>query len=405
MKRKAECICSETVICYKMRLIPVFRHYPKGCSPRGRFATQSSQHLVQSESPSSSSLYDSESEDSVVSLFDDALESVSLAEVKGKDVSQALDTPSPVDQSETSDHEATELPEEVVSESMPTGYAPREGVLAIRDYPRSCGPKGKSQTPFSKDLESEGPDSSLWAGSELGVCLSKKGLDSITSAERETPKALDDIEHIDLKETSESLEEAKLVFSSSWYDLESEDSMASIYNNNLESVALSEEEQGIDMPKVIDSMGLIDQSETSEPEAPSLPPKTIDLVTMDSPEGCIRRCPQVRDENILEATTFETNGLNHELSDAEDPSLIVLSDSEGSCSTNTFMSNLQESENLSGQCSIQFQEKGPSTMEYRVPKLIITVWMAARNCPWRERKRASRSNTTRDGNRSKRKKH
>ncbi|WRX19211.1 hypothetical protein QQP08_011698 [Theobroma cacao] len=388
-----------------MRMIPVFRDYPKGCSPRGRFATQFSQHLVQSESPSSSSLYDSESEDLVASLFDDALESVSSAEVEGKDGSQALDTTSPIDQLETSDHEATELPEEVVSESMPTDYAPRKKVLAIRGYPRGCGPKGKSQTPLSEDLESEGPDSSLWSGSELEVSLSKKGLDSITSAERETPKALDEIEHIDLKETSESLEEAKLVFSSSWYDLESEDSMVSIYNYSLESVALSEEEQGIDMPKVVDSMGLIDQSETSEPEDPFLPPKTIDLVTMDSPKGCRRRCPQVRDENILEATTFETNGLNHELSDAEDPSLIVLSDSEGSCSTNTCRSNLQESENLSGQCSNQFQEKGPSRTEHRVPKLIVTGWMAARNCPWRERKRASRSNTTRDANSSKRKKH
>ena len=107
-------------------MIPVVRDCPKGCGPRGGFATQCSQHLVQSGSHSSSSFYDSESEESVGPLYDKKLESVSSAGVEGKDVPQGLDTTGSIDLLENSDHEATELPQKVVSEFMPRGYVPHK---------------------------------------------------------------------------------------------------------------------------------------------------------------------------------------------------------------------------------------------------------------------------------------
>ena len=193
------------------------------------------------------------------------------------------------------------------------------------------------------------------------------------------------------------------------YDLESEDSIISMYNISLESLGFSEE--GIDIPKVIDSKGLIDLSETSEHKAtdlkeetvfnfmsPILPPNTIDSTTTGFPKGCRRRGPHIREEDILETTTFETKGLNPELSDAEDPLPEVLSDSEESCS-------LQESENLSGQCSNQIPKKDPSTGENQVPKQIVIALRAAPNCPWSQKKKASRLNTTRNTNKGRKKKH
>ncbi|XVE65561.1 hypothetical protein DITRI_Ditri08aG0009500 [Diplodiscus trichospermus] len=159
------------------------------------------------------------------------------------------------------------------------------------------------------------------------------------------------MEHIDLEESSEHeaeelSEKSKLELSSSLRnDLGCEVSFISMYNISLESLGFSmEEEQGKDMPKVTDSMSLSEQSVTSK----------------------------------YKATDF-----TEEVESESKQSKI-------SCNT-----NYQESENLSGQCSNQFPEKGPS---------IVQALMGAPNCSWCRRKRASKSDTTMDTNK-KRMKH
>ncbi|XVF10787.1 hypothetical protein REPUB_Repub07fG0213300 [Reevesia pubescens] len=404
-------------------MIPFVRDFPKPPCPWERFAIQCSQYLVESESSSSSSFYsESESdEDLVTPRFNHAFESVSSKEVERKDLHQGLDTTNPnFDLLKTSsDHEAKELPEKVLSKLMPKGYKPHKRVLPIRDFP--IPPPRRFRTPFSqnsefedlmesrKSVEEETPktleetleyeakelskEAELELSEESIISMYNISLNSwgLSEDEIDMPKVTDSMDLNDQSETSnykatDLTEEEEL---SKETELElSGDSIISMYNISLNSWGLSEEE--IYMPKVTDSMDLNDQSQTSKYKAtdfteevasnfmsPILPPNKTDSTPTDVPTGCRRRGPQSREENILEATTFETKGLNHKLSDAQDPLLEVLRDSEESCSKNSCKSNLHESEKgpstgenqvPKGQCTNQSLEKDPSTGESQVPK-------------------------------------
>ncbi|XVF51677.1 hypothetical protein PTKIN_Ptkin04bG0203800 [Pterospermum kingtungense] len=411
--------------------------------------------LVQSEvSDTDLSDEDPEFEESVVPLPDNKLESVSSVEVEEKDALRALDSttgheatelPQKVVPASTmpkgfvrvyaiqdypcrprairdypmgisrpraldpTDHEATELPHNVVPASMPKGFVPyrRRRVVTIRDFP--C-PQRRFKTSFSEGLvQPEAPDSTLCDDSEDDdlIPFPENGLESIKLAEEVTPKALDDVELTDSEETSEYgakelseeaelelsssiksgekatpkalddveltdwegtseyearelSEEAELELSRSRDDSESHNSIISMYNISL------------------NSFGFPDEEEEEEEEIVS---------KFMSP-----RSPQTREEEILEATSSDTKGLNNELSDAQ-------SDLEESC-------NFQDSENLSsGQGNYQISEKGPSTGENQVPKQIVIALMATPNSPGSQKKRASTSNTTTATKKRRRKKH
>lgn len=263
------------------------------------------------------------SEDSVyLSFVNNEFECVSSGVVQQKDAPTDLDT--------TDDREDAELL--VPIDSLPHK---RRRVFAVRDFP--CPQKNFKASSF------EVRDSSLCDESEYEDLFSspENRPESIKSAEEATPNALDGVEDKELSEEAE-------------LELSGSNSIISMYNISLNSYGFpfeedDEELEGIDKPnKVIDSKGLnIEQSETSE-----------------------------------EATSFKTKGLNTELSDAEEPIIEAVNDSE----------------NLSGQCSKRISEKGPSSGENQVPKgTIVLALMAAGapDCPWDQPKRASTRHTTR----------
>ncbi|TYG58404.1 hypothetical protein ES288_D08G219700v1 [Gossypium darwinii] len=335
--------------------------FPKDFALWQRFAYECAHHLDDSETSSPTSSYcSSEPEALVVSPLYNALQSIFPKGVERKDdealgtlnpnpidavtISEGTPNPNPIDVFTISDDEASESPEKV----LPKGYKPHKRVVAVRDFPT---PPTKFQTPCSE-------------GQYSSPSYDEKKLESIKSMEAEPSEYKDELE--------------------CGYGLISRDAIIPLYN-----ISLISSEEGRDMPKVRGLVELNDLSETSEHEAMDLteevasnftsPLDTIDSTT-GSPNGYRGRGSPIREEGILESTSFKLKGFSHKLSDAEDPLLEAQSDSE------RFSKNSrQNSESLSSQC--------PNTTEKRVL-----------NSPRSKKRSASRSSTTTDTNKRKREK-
>ncbi|MBA0853161.1 hypothetical protein Goshw_014177 [Gossypium schwendimanii] len=306
--------------------------FPKDFALWQRFAYECAHHLDDSETSSPTSSYcSSEPEALVVSPLYNALQSIFPKGVERKDdealgtlnpnpidavtISEGTPNPIPIDVFTISDDEASESPEKV----LPKGYKPHKRVVAVRDFPTPT----KFQTPYSEgQYSSPSYDERVVAvrdfptpptkfqtpcseGQYSSPSYDEKKLESIKSMEAEPSEDKDELE--------------------CGYGLISRDAIIPLYN-----ISLISSEEGRDMPKVRGSVELNDLSETSEHEAMDLteevasnftsPLDTIDSTT-GSPNGYRGRGYPIREEGILESTSFKLKGFSHKLSDAEDPLL------------------------------------------------------------------------------------
>ncbi|GMJ11349.1 hypothetical protein HRI_004804100 [Hibiscus trionum] len=264
----------------------------------GYFAFESTHYLIPSDVSSSSWLcYSSDSEDFVVTTL----------ESERKDPTPALETPdstsTPIEVAVIPDDEAIKSPEKVAPVLLSKGYKPHNRVSAVRDYPIPIVPivplRRNNRAVAVRDFPF--PQSSVQT--PFSQYLVQPQLSDVSEPTEESEC-----------EAKESSKEIELEWSVNTC-LVPGDSIVSMYNISLNSFGLSSEDGGID----IDSVGLVDRSETSEHE--SMEEIASNFDTPDS-------------------VTFETKQLSHKLS-AQDP-LDAQSDSEESCRK----SNLKNPENL-----------------------------------------------------------
>ncbi|GMJ11351.1 hypothetical protein HRI_004804300 [Hibiscus trionum] len=299
-----------------------------------------------------------------------------------------------VDPSETSEHEsvdevavipddeAIESPEKVAPVFLPKSYKPHNRVSAVRDYPIPIVPVNTTEESCLKS-SSKNPEIVPLRRSNRAVAVRdfpfpQSSVQTPFSQYLVQPQLSDASEPTEESEceAKESSKEIELEWSVNTYGLVPGDSIVSMYNISLNSFGLSSEDGGID----IDSVGLVDRSETSELE--SMEEIASNFNTPDS-------------------VSFETKQLSHKLSDAQDP-LDAQSDSEESCGK----SNLKNPENLPLRRSNRLLKKNPNTTVKPRPKRKAKASMeAVPNCRRSKRIRDSKLSTTWETNKRKRSKH